>query len=56
MSDLTDLTIAGIRDGLAARDFSATELADAYLAAIEAARALNAFIVETPEKARAMAA
>jgi aspartyl-tRNA(Asn)/glutamyl-tRNA(Gln) amidotransferase subunit A len=56
MNDLTDLTIAGIRDGLAARAFSAAELTEAYLAAIEAARALNAFIVETPDKARAMAA
>ena len=36
--------------------FSAGELARAHLAAIEAARALNAFIVETPEKALAMAA
>ena len=38
------------------RRFSATELAGAYLAAMEAARALNAYIVETPEKALAMAA
>ena len=38
------------------RAFSATELTKAYLAAIEAARALNAYIVETPEKALAMAA
>ncbi len=56
MSDLTRLTIAGIRDGLAARRFSATELTKAYLAAMEAARSLNAYIVETPEKALAMAA
>jgi aspartyl-tRNA(Asn)/glutamyl-tRNA(Gln) amidotransferase subunit A len=56
MSDLTRLTIAGIRDGLAARQFSATELTTAYLAAMEAARGLNAYIVETPEKALAMAA
>ncbi|MBB3929433.1 aspartyl-tRNA(Asn)/glutamyl-tRNA(Gln) amidotransferase subunit A [Kaistia hirudinis] len=55
-SDLTSLTIAEIRDGLAARAFSATELTKAYLAAMEAARALNAYIVETPEKALAMAA
>jgi aspartyl-tRNA(Asn)/glutamyl-tRNA(Gln) amidotransferase subunit A len=55
MTDLTDLTIAGIRDGLAAKRFSALELTDAYLAAMEKARALNAYIVETPEKAREMA-
>jgi aspartyl-tRNA(Asn)/glutamyl-tRNA(Gln) amidotransferase subunit A len=56
MSDLTRLTIAEIRDGLAAKRFSATELTSAYLAAIAAARGLNAYIVETPEKALAMAA
>ncbi len=56
MSDLTALTIAGIRDGLAARSFSATELARAYLANMERARTLNAYLVETPEKALAMAA
>jgi aspartyl-tRNA(Asn)/glutamyl-tRNA(Gln) amidotransferase subunit A len=56
MTDLTNLTIAEARDGLAARSFSAAELTDAYLKAVEAARALNAYIVETPEKARAMAA
>src|SRR5258708_1566763 len=56
MSDLTALTIAEIRDGLTARAFSASELVRAYLAAIEAARSLNAYIVETPEKALAMAA
>ncbi|MEP0323695.1 Asp-tRNA(Asn)/Glu-tRNA(Gln) amidotransferase subunit GatA [Bauldia litoralis] len=56
MSDLTALTIAEIRDGLAAGRFSATELTQAYLAAMEAARDLNAYIVETPEKALEMAA
>ena len=56
MSDLTQLAIHQIRDGLAARSFSASELTKAYLAAMEAARALNAYIVETPEKALAMAA
>jgi aspartyl-tRNA(Asn)/glutamyl-tRNA(Gln) amidotransferase subunit A len=55
MSTLTGLTIAAARDGLRKREFSATELTDAYLAAMEAARSLNAYIVETPEKARAMA-
>ncbi|MCX5494130.1 Asp-tRNA(Asn)/Glu-tRNA(Gln) amidotransferase subunit GatA [Kaistia dalseonensis] len=55
-NDLTSLTIAEIRDGLAAKAFSATELIKAYLGAMEAARALNAYIVETPEKALEMAA
>jgi aspartyl-tRNA(Asn)/glutamyl-tRNA(Gln) amidotransferase subunit A len=56
MTDLTALTIAGIRDGLRGKEFSAAELTRAYLAAMEAARELNAYIVETPEKALAMAA
>ncbi len=56
MTDLTTLTIAEIRDGLAAKAFSATELTKAYLGAMEAARSLNAFIHETPEKALSMAA
>jgi aspartyl-tRNA(Asn)/glutamyl-tRNA(Gln) amidotransferase subunit A len=56
VTDLTALTIAEIREGLAAGQFSAVELTQAYIAAIEAARALNAYIVETPDKALAMAA
>ncbi len=56
MTDLTALTIAEARDALAAKDFTAVELTDAYLAAMEKARALNAYVLETPEKARAMAA
>ena len=56
MTVLTDLTIAGMKRGLAARDFSAVELTDAHLAAMEAARPLNAFILETPDIARAQAA
>ncbi|SHG89343.1 aspartyl/glutamyl-tRNA(Asn/Gln) amidotransferase subunit A [Kaistia soli DSM 19436] len=53
--DLTSLSIAEIRDGLATKAFSAVELTKSYLAAIEAARSLNAYIVETPEQALAMA-
>jgi aspartyl-tRNA(Asn)/glutamyl-tRNA(Gln) amidotransferase subunit A len=56
VSDLTSLTIAGIREGLARRSFSALELTEAYLAAIKAANPLlNAYIVTTPDQARAMA-
>ncbi len=55
MAALTDLTIADAREGLAARKFSARELTQAHLAAMAKARGLNAFIVETPEKALAMA-
>ena len=55
MSDLTSLTIAAAREGLRKKEFSAVELTEAYIAAIEKARILNAYIVETPDKARAMA-
>jgi aspartyl-tRNA(Asn)/glutamyl-tRNA(Gln) amidotransferase subunit A len=53
---LNDLTLAQARIGLAAKQFSAVELARAHVDAIEEARALNAFIVETPDRALAMAA
>src|ERR1700722_17120365 len=55
MTDLTSLTLTQARDALRGKQFSATELADAHLAAIEKARALNAFVLETPERARDMA-
>jgi aspartyl-tRNA(Asn)/glutamyl-tRNA(Gln) amidotransferase subunit A len=56
MTDLTSLTIARIREGLAKRDFSALEVTEAYLQAIEAANPLlNAYIVVTADQARAMA-
>jgi aspartyl-tRNA(Asn)/glutamyl-tRNA(Gln) amidotransferase subunit A len=55
MSELTSLTLAQARDALRKKEFSATELADAHLAAIENARALNAFVLETPDRARDMA-
>lgn len=55
MSAPTDLTIAEAADGLAKKTFSARELADAHIAAIERARDLNAFITETPDIARARA-
>jgi aspartyl-tRNA(Asn)/glutamyl-tRNA(Gln) amidotransferase subunit A len=55
MSDLTALTLAQARDGLRRKEFSATELAEAHLAAIAKAHALNAFVLETPDRARAMA-
>ncbi len=56
MTELTNLTIALMRDGLRAKSFSAAELTDSHIAAVESARALNAFIVETPDHARAGAA
>src|ERR1700689_4780061 len=55
MTDLTPLTLAQARDGLRANQFSASELTDAHLTAIEQARALNTFVLETPDRARDMA-
>jgi aspartyl-tRNA(Asn)/glutamyl-tRNA(Gln) amidotransferase subunit A len=55
MNDLTSLTIASAREGLRKKEFSAIELTEAYIVAVEKARILNAYIVETPDKARAMA-
>ncbi len=49
MSNLTDLTIASARDGLEAREFTAVEIVEEHISAIESARSLNAFITETPE-------
>ena len=51
MAGLSALTIAAARDGLAARKFSATELAADCIAAMAAARPLNAMITETPDLA-----
>ena len=55
MTDLTSLTLAEARAGLASKIFTSLELTDAHLGAIEAAHALNAFVMETPDQARAMA-
>jgi len=56
MSDLTSLTLKAALDGLKSRSFSSVELTSAHVAAVEAARPLNAFVLETPEKALQMAA
>ncbi|MGV7033644.1 Asp-tRNA(Asn)/Glu-tRNA(Gln) amidotransferase subunit GatA [Methylobacterium symbioticum] len=55
MSELNELTLAEARDGLKAKRFSARELTQVHIAAVEKARALNAFILETPERALAQA-
>ena len=52
MTDITELGVAAIRDGVAKGDFTAVEVAEAFNANVAAAQdALNAFIVATPEKA-----
>ena len=56
MTDLTALTLAAARDGLRAKRFSAVELARAQLDAIEAAKALNCFVLATPNQALVQAA
>jgi len=56
MSNVTDLTLGAIRDGVAAGDFTAVEMAESFNAAVAGAQeALNAFIVTTPEAALAAA-
>lgn len=51
MTDLTKLTIAEAREGLKKKEFTAVELVDDYIKNMEAKRALNAYVCETPEKA-----
>ena len=55
MTELTKLTLAAALDGLKAKSFSSREITQQFVTAIEGARTLNAYIVETPEKALAMA-
>src|SRR5438270_888852 len=55
MSDLTSLTLKAALDGLADKSFSAVEITQAHVEAVAAAKALNAYVLETPEKALAMA-
>ena len=56
MTDLTKLTLSEARDGLAEKDFSATELAQAHLDAIEAGNSnLNIYVLPTPDQTLAQA-
>ncbi|MFA6265171.1 MAG: Asp-tRNA(Asn)/Glu-tRNA(Gln) amidotransferase subunit GatA [Pseudolabrys sp.] len=55
MTELTTLTLAEARDRLRKKDISSSEITAAHLDAIEKARSLNAFVLETPEIATAMA-
>ncbi len=56
MNDLTRLTLVEARQGLAAKQFSATELTAAFLEAIAASnKSLNAYVLPTPERALAQA-
>ena len=55
MSELTSLTLKDAVDGLKSGRFSSEEITRAHIAAVEAARGLNAYVLETPDKAIAMA-
>src|SRR6516225_7531984 len=55
MTDYTSMTLAEARNGLAKKEFTSLELTNAHIQAMEAARALNSFVLETPDQARAMA-
>ncbi len=55
MTDLTNLGVKDIRDGVASGEFTAREIAEAFNAAVAEAASLNAFIVTTPDHALAAA-
>ncbi|HWJ88650.1 MAG TPA: Asp-tRNA(Asn)/Glu-tRNA(Gln) amidotransferase subunit GatA [Pelagibacterium sp.] len=56
MTDLTRLSLKTLRDGIAAKDFTALEATDAYISAIEAGNEkLNAYVAVTADEARQMA-
>jgi aspartyl-tRNA(Asn)/glutamyl-tRNA(Gln) amidotransferase subunit A len=56
MDDLNKLGLAEARDALRAGDVTSVELTEACLAAIDGSGALNAFVHNTPDIARAQAA
>lgn len=57
MGDLTTLTLTDALDGLEKKTYSSQELTQAFIGAIDASnKTLNAYVVETPEKALEMAA
>ena len=55
MSELTAKTIAELRDGFRAGEFTAREIAESFNEAVAGARILNAYTVETPGDALAAA-
>ena len=55
MTELTKLTLAEALDGLKAKTFSSREITQEFILAMETGRVLNAYVVETPEKALEMA-
>lgn len=56
MTELTKLSLADARQGLNDKSFTALELTEAYIGAIDAANdKLNAYVATTPDQARDMA-
>ncbi len=55
MSDLANMTLAQLRDALKSKSVSSLEATRGYLDRIEAAKALNAFVAVTADKAEDMA-
>lgn len=55
MSSPNELTLAEARDALKAKTLSARELTQAHLDAMAKARSLNTYLLETPDRALAMA-
>src|ERR1700716_3111511 len=55
MAALTDLTLAALKAAMDKKEASAVEVTDAHLKKLDEHRALNAFITETPDRAREMA-
>ncbi|MHA6334444.1 Asp-tRNA(Asn)/Glu-tRNA(Gln) amidotransferase subunit GatA [Qipengyuania sp. CAU 1752] len=51
MTEFTQMGVADIRDGVAAGDFTAREVAESFNAQVAAAAQLGAFIVTTPDRA-----
>lgn len=51
MTDLTKLTVSETLKGLKNKDFSSVELVKEYIEQMENNRALNAYVLETPDKA-----
>jgi aspartyl-tRNA(Asn)/glutamyl-tRNA(Gln) amidotransferase subunit A len=55
MTAFTGLTLKAALEGLRSKAFTSEELTRAHVEAVEAARPLNAYVMETPDKAIAMA-
>jgi aspartyl-tRNA(Asn)/glutamyl-tRNA(Gln) amidotransferase subunit A len=55
MSELTGLTLKAALDGLKTKQFSSVEITQAHVDAVAASKSLNAYVLETPERAIQMA-